>query len=193
MKNALILHGLPNRGEYYDETYPSASNSHWLPWLQKHLMMNDIKADTPEVFGVYHPNYESYAKEVERFDITPETTLVGHSMGGGFIVRYMSEHPELYVDKVVLVAPWINSTGSYKINFFDFEIDPSIVERAKEFIIFASDNDSDHINHSIETLVDALPNVTLRRFHGYGHFTKRSMNTDAFPELLETLLSNQVE
>ena len=86
MKNAIILHGLCSQKKYYNPETPSGSNSHWLPWLQKQLMVNGFKADTPEVPFVYEPKYEAFVKEVERFDITPDTTLVGHSMGGGFWV-----------------------------------------------------------------------------------------------------------
>lgn len=80
MSNAIILHGLPSKNEYYNDKYSSASNSHWLPWLQKHLMIHDIKADTPEIPNVYELSYETFVKEIERFDIDSHTMLVGHSM-----------------------------------------------------------------------------------------------------------------
>lgn len=188
MRNAIILHGLPSKNEYYSEKYPSASNFHWIPWLQKHLMINDIKADTPEIFNVFEPNYDEFVKEVERFDITPETTLVGHSMGAGFWVKYLSTHPDIHVDKVVLVAPWINSDRSRDTDFFDFEIDPSILENANEFIIFNSDDDGQSVQDSVKVLSEKLPDVKIRNFHKYGHFTLDSMKTDAFPELLEAIL-----
>jgi predicted alpha/beta hydrolase family esterase len=188
MRNAIILHGLPSKEEYYNEARPSASNSHWLPWLQHHLMMHGIKADTPEIPTVYEPDYDVCVKEVERFDITPETTLVGHSMGAGFWVRYLTEHPEIVVDKVVLVAPWLNLDHEYDIDFFDFTLDPAISARAAEFIIFSSDNDGQPVKDTVKFLHETLPNVIIREFHEYGHFTMRSMKTDAFPELLEILL-----
>lgn len=34
MKNAIILHGGPDKEEYYDPKARSMSNSHWIPWLQ---------------------------------------------------------------------------------------------------------------------------------------------------------------
>ena len=189
MRNAIILHGLLSKTEYYAEKYPSASNSHWLPWLQKHLMINDIKADTPEIPNVYEPVYETFVSEVERFDISPDTMLIGHSMGAGFWVRYLSEHPELHVDKVVLVAPWLNLEHEYDIDFFDFKIDQSIIERVNEFIIFNSDNDMLPVQQTVEFIKEKVPATTVRVFHEYGHFTSGSMKTDAFPELLEALLS----
>lgn len=188
MRNAIILHGLPSKKEYYSDAYPSASNSHWIPWVQKHLLINDIKADTPEIPNVYNPEYEVFVKEVERFDITAETTLVGHSMGAGFWVRYLTEHPQISIDKLVLVAPWLNTDHEYDFDFFDFEIDQSISDRVNEFIIFASDNDGDGVKQSVKLLEQKLPAVNARVFHDYGHFTFGSMKTDAFPELLEVIL-----
>lgn len=188
MKNAILLHGLPSKDEYYSDKYPSASNSHWFPWLQKQLLIHDIKADTPEVPDAYDPKWELFVKEVERFDITSETILVGHSMGGGFWVRYLSEHPDIFVDKVILVAPWLNLGHEMDSTFFDFEIDPVIVSHAKEFIIFASDNDQKSVQDSVGYLREKLPTATFRTFHAYGHFTLKSMKTDAFPELLESIL-----
>lgn len=188
MRNAILLHGLPSKEEYYNPVYPSASNSHWFPWLQKQLLMKDIKADTPEVFKAYEMDWDSWVKEVERFDITHETTLVGHSMGSGFWIRYLSENPEITVDKVLLVAPWINMHHEEDTTFFDFELDPAIVQRANEFIIFASDNDVQDVQDSVNYLKEKLPNATFREFHEYGHFTLKSMKTDVFPELLEVIL-----
>ena len=105
MKNAIILHGKPDREEYYDPKAPSMSNAHWIPWLQGQLLKQDIWAITPEVPNAYNPDWKLWCKEVERFDITPETVLVGHSCGAGFWLRWLSEHKDVKVGKVVLVAP----------------------------------------------------------------------------------------
>ena len=188
MKNAILLHGLPSKKEYYNGKYPSASNSHWIPWLQKQLLVNEIKADTPEVPHAFDMDWDSWVKEVERFDVTPDTTIVGHSMGGGFWVRYLSEHPEVFINKLVLVAPWLNLNHEEASTFFDFEVDPGIIERTKEMIIFASDNDQSSVQNSVKFLRGKFPSATYREFHEYGHFTLKSMKTNAFPELLEAIL-----
>ncbi len=105
MRNAILLHGKPGKEEYYDSNYPSSSNAHWFPWLQKELIKRDIAAATPEVPLAFDPQYDLWVKEVDRYKITTETILVGHSCGGGFWVRYLSEHPKVHAGKVVLVAP----------------------------------------------------------------------------------------
>ena len=188
MKNAILLHGYQGSEEYYDSNMPSASNSHWFPWLQKELMINEIKADTPEVFRHYEMKYPAWVEEIERFTINRDSILIGHSMGGGFWVRYLSEHPEIFVDKVILVAPWLNLGHEMDSDFFEFNLDLAITERADEFIIFASDNDKMDIQNSVNYLIEKLPNAKIRTFHEYGHFTQRTLPDNKFPELLEACI-----
>lgn len=190
MQNAIILHGSPGKKEYYspDIGVKSASNSHWLPWLQRQLMLRDIKADTPEVMFPFEPQYDLWKTEVERFPIGPETMLIGHSCGGGFWVRYLSEHPDLRVGKVVLVAPWLDpNTIRKQADFFDFEFDPDLASRTAGLTIFNSTDDHEGIQWSVQMLCQILNGWEFRSFENYGHFCLNDMGTEAFPELLEEL------
>lgn len=189
MKNALILHGKPDKDEYYDKNAPSGSNAHWLPWLQKQLIANDVKADTPEVPDAYVPKWEKWVKEVERFEIGPKSILIGHSCGAGFWVKYLSIHQDLKVDKVILVAPWMDPDGDEAVGFFnDFEIDPDLTNRTGGLTIFHSDNDMGNVHKTVANLREKIKDVEYREFNNYGHFTYSSMGTNEFPELLaETL------
>lgn len=190
MTNAVILHGMPSRDEYYDPARPSESNGSWLPWLQRQLQLRDIKADTPEVPHSYKPDWQTWCREVERYEITPSTLLVGHSCGGGFWVRYLSEHPELRVGWVVLVAPWLDPQGDETGGFFEFTIDPELAGRTAGITVFHSDNDMGNVHTSVAQLCDTIKGLTYREFHGYGHFTRESMKTEQFPELRDELLKN---
>ncbi|MCA9325370.1 alpha/beta hydrolase [Candidatus Saccharibacteria bacterium] len=188
--NTIIVHGSPDSDEYYSDEFPSASNSHWLPWLQKQLMIKDIKADTPEMMFPFKPDYDHWKTEAERFEIGPDTMLVGHSCGGGFWVRYLSEHPDLKVGKVVLVAPWLDPNNVRKTDFFDFEIDPDLVKRTKGITIFNSTNDHQGIHWSVEMIRQSVKDIKYVEFDDYGHFCLEDMHTEAFPELLAELLDS---
>lgn len=188
MQNAIILHGRPERDEYYSEKYPAQSNSHWLPWLQKQLIVRDIFAVTPEIPISYEPLWERWVKEIERYDITPETILVGHSCGGGFWVRYLSEHKDLKVGKVILVAPWIDVEQQDPNHFFNFEIDPNMASRTKELVVFNSIDDVMEIQTSISKLRKVITGIKYREFDDMGHFTHEYLPSDTFPELLEEIL-----
>jgi len=191
MKNAILVPGMPYKEEYYDPQSPTNSNNHWFPWLSKQLQINDVFVVTIEVPKPWQPRYDIWKKEFERFDITPETILVGHSCGGGFLVRWLSENKDKSVGKVVLVAPWLNPENNPAFDtadFFEFDIDPDLVNRTASMAIFNSDNDEADIHESIQIIIDKVQGVQYKEFHNYGHFTLEGMNTVEFPELLEECL-----
>jgi predicted alpha/beta hydrolase family esterase len=186
MQNAIILHGKANRTKYYDATFSSPSNADWFPWLQKQLLMRDVIAQTPEIPTAWRPQYPLWKREFERFDITPETILVGHSCGAGFLVRWLSEHRDALVGNVVLVAPWIDPdrTGDTG-NFFDFTFDPNLSKRATKIIIFNSTDDFPNAQISAQMIRESITGVKQRDLDRYGHFT----NMSEFPELRDEVLS----
>jgi predicted alpha/beta hydrolase family esterase len=188
MPNAVLVHGMPGRDEYYDAEQPSASNAHWFPWLQKQLLVRDIPAATPEMPDAWRPDYPTWQREFERFDVDAGTLLVGHSCGGGFLVRWLSEHPDVRTGRVVLVAPWLDDEFGEAPGFHDFALDPGLAERTAGLTVFASDNDEASIERSVARLQRDVRGASFRDFPGYGHFTRSALGTDAFPELLASLV-----
>ncbi len=191
MKNAILIHGWNTKEEYYDPDRPTASNDHWFPWLTKQLVLKDINTVSIEMPDGFYPKYEIWKRELERYDISEETILVGHSCGGGFLVRWLSDNPDRKVGKVVLVAPWLGlDTGDepFDENFFDFEIDPNMASRTTELTIITSDNDHPSVLDSIQILRKKIARINIKEFTGKGHFTLRSLGSPEFPELLKELL-----
>ena len=189
MKNAIILHGGPSKKEYYDREAPSMSNAHWIPWLQGQLLKHDIPTATPEVPWSFDRNWEVWKREVERYDMGPETVLIGHSTGAGFFVKYLSINKDLRVGKVILVAPWTDPDREHTKNFFDdFDIDPDMGKRTAGTTIFHSDNDQESVQKTVRILRENVKDINYREFHAYGHFCFEDMKTIQFPELLTAVL-----
>lgn len=189
MKNAIIVHGMPGREEYYSSEYPSSSNFQWLPWLQKQLLIRDIYAVTPEMQYAYRPDYSTWSREFERFDITAETILVGHSAGGGFLIRWLSEHAEARVGKVVLVAPWLDPERTLDTGFFNFVMDPHLALRTRGVTIFNSLDDDADIQETVASIRDHIKPIKYVEFEHEGHFIGEKYVTNGFPALLEEILS----
>lgn len=187
MKKAIILHGRPGRSEYLTDDYPSPSNSHWLPWLQRELLRNGVLAQTPEAEDPYKPTYESWRRAIEYFDPDEGTILVGHSCGAGMIVQWLSKNPDKKVGRVVLVAPWIDLEKE-DWPAFDFELDENLVVRTAGLTIFHSADDVDEIQTSVKELRRRLKGAKYVEFKDRGHFTHHYMPDDAFTELLEECL-----
>lgn len=122
-RRAVILHGKPDEDEYFGGVHPSASNSHWIPWLQKQLLVRGYDAQTPEVVDAYKPKYILWSAEFERHVVDEPMVLAGHSCGAGFLVRWLSEHPDVRVDTLALVAPWLDPQRTDTTDFFDFNYD----------------------------------------------------------------------
>lgn len=189
MRNAIILHGGPSKKEYYDPKAPSMSNAHWIPWLQGQLLKNEISTATPEVPHSYDRHWLTWEKEVKRFDITPETILIGHSTGAGFFIKYLSIHPKITVDKVILVAPRLDPYKEHTNNFFDdFTIDPDLVKRTKGVMVLYSDNDQKSVLRTVEIVRKKIKGAQFKEFHNYGHFCFEDLKKVEFPELLQIIL-----
>ncbi|MCX6755079.1 MAG: alpha/beta hydrolase [Candidatus Nomurabacteria bacterium] len=187
MKTAVIIHGLPEKEEFYSLTRPASSNCHWLPWIQKQLLLKDILAQTPEMPVAYNPEYNAWKEMLERFPLDEETILIGHSCGGGFIVRYLSEN-NVKVGKVVLVAPWIDPDKFLKTGMFDFNIDENIVSKTKGVTIFSSTDDMQEVQDSIKTLKEKIKGIKVVEFEKKGHFSYSDIGLE-FPELLTEAIS----
>lgn len=187
MKNAIIIHGTCSKKEYFSDSYPSLSNSHWLPWLQKQLLINNIFTQTPEMPNAYLPDYEKWKNEFERFNVNGNSILIGHSCGGGFLIRYLSEN-KVSIDKLVLVAPWLDPAREKTTDFFDFTIDFNIVNRIKEIHLLISSDDDKDILDSVEIIKNNISDIKIHQFSDLGHFCYSDMKTDKFPELLSLIL-----
>jgi len=189
MKTAILLHGMPSKKEFYDESTPSMSNKHWVPWLQNQLLIRDIFAQTPEMPIPYKPQYDLWKNEFEKLKPEEVDILVGHSCGGGFLTRWLSENKTKH-ETVVLVAPWLDPYSEDTIDFFDFEIDKELTTRIPNLHIFVSSDDEESITDSLETITKALPDVKVHSFTDKGHFCFDDLGGEAFPELLGVILKN---
>lgn len=180
---------MPSKEEYLNPNDgPAQYNRHWLPWLQKQLILNGILAQVPELPEPYEPDYEKWRSLFEQFPIDENTILVGHSCGGGFLVRWLCEN-NVKVGKVALVAPWINPNSKLpKPGFFDFQIDKNLKEKTADLCIFISLDDDKEELDTAEMLKEKIAGLKVKKFTDKGHFTYSDMGTEVFPELKDYLL-----
>lgn len=191
MSNAILVPGRPDKDEHYDPKSPANSENHWYSWLKRQLILRDIHAVSIEPPFPFQPRYEEWKREFERFELEPDTILVGHSCGGGFLVRYLCEHPDLKVGMVCLVAPWTNpdnNPASDTDDFFNFEIDRTFVSRTDGVAVFISRDDEASVVETVEILKKSVDGLDIHQYEDSGHFTLGSLGTDAFPDLLAFLV-----
>ncbi len=193
MQQVILIHGLPDKEEVLGDSWPSPSNSHWFPWVQKQLTKKDILCQALEMPKAYNPTYAEHEKVLDQMNISEETILVGHSCGGGFLLRYFSEHKNLRPKKVILVAPWLDPENYLKelssdSDYFDFEIDESLTQRTNIICINSTD-DENYILDSVKIIQEKLPDIKMVTFNDKGHFTEPDLKTKEFPELVDIILN----
>ena len=184
MKNIIIIHGSVSKEEFSES--PLQSAKHWLPWAKEQLSTLGYTVNIPEMPEPYKPVYEEWKNILEKFEIGEETILIGHSCGGGFLVRWLSEH-NIRVGKLILVAPWLDPKDELKNGFFDFEIHSNLVEKTKDGItMFYSTDDEEDILESVEKIKSVAINIKIVEFSDKGHFTESDAVTE-LPEILEEI------
>ena len=92
----------------------------------------------------WHPDYQKFKKKFEKYNVTKDTILIGHSCGCSFLVRWLGETKKV-VNKLILVAPWkINDKhDKWRKLFYEYPVDRTIKERVKEIIMFTADDEAD--------------------------------------------------
>jgi len=186
MKTAIIIHGMPTKEEF--EVSPEQSMQHWLPWLKAALEEKKVATTVLQMPTPYAPVYEQWRDMFERIPRTEETILIGHSAGGGFLVRWLSEN-DARVGKVVLVAPWIdpdNIDREHRTDFFDFTIEPRLAAKTDGITVFISRDDDIPMLRTVEELDKHIPGIRIIWKKDMGHFTEAD-GVIEFPELLKEL------
>ena len=184
--NAVFCHGVMDP-EYDWNTREYNPSKGWKYWLQFQLEKDrDIVMQMP-AFPHAHVNimkYDEWERIMDRQDINSDTILIGHSAGGGFILKYMARHPELKVRQIVLVAPWLDTEAFQPFGFYkDFDLTNDIVKRAELGAdILISDDDDFYILNSFDKIIKNVPDIRIHKFTGRGHFI-----CDKFPEILKII------
>ncbi len=183
--NALIIHGMPSKEEY--DNNPYVGQYHWYGWAKSELEKKGIHTSVPDMPMAYDPSYESWKTEFEHLELKKDTILIGHSCGAGFIVRWLSEHKEVYVGKVVLVAPWTDPEYVLDTGMFDFEIDTELSFRTDGLSVMYSIDDEVEVLKTVAMFKEKFTNVDFIEYDNKGHFCLEDLGGPAFPELIELI------
>ncbi len=186
--NCIIIHGCPSKKEDLIDIR-KMNAKHWIPWVKKQLADKGIKTETPLMPKPWKRNYNAWKKEFEKYEINENSILIGHSCGCGFLVRWLGETKKR-IKKLILVAPWkiCDENDKIKKDFYDFEIDKTIIDRVNEIIMFTSNNEVDDGKKSLKIYSDAL-NGKVIELKNQGHYTFNDMKTTKFQELIKEIIS----
>ena len=174
MKEAIILHGVCRNHEYYEMAVPSPSNNHWLPWLQQKFLRGGVLCQCLEMPTPYQPKYEEWREMFERLYRPNLKTVVGHSSGAGFILKWLHDNPDVKLEKLVLVAPFIDPSRQYG-EFLKFDFNKEALDNVGEVHLFISNDDKEGILQSTEQILTTYPNIITHKYTGLRHFCLRDV------------------
>lgn len=187
-KKCLIIHGCPSNSEKAMNPETRTYDKHWIPWTKKRLISKGIETEAPLMPSPWHPDYEKFKGEFEKYVVDENTTLVGHSCGCAFLVRWLGETKKKIL-KLILVAPWkiLGKDDEFRRKFYNYPVDETIKSRVKEILMFTSDNEEDDGKKSLKIFHKALGGKIIE-LKGRGHYTFGDMGTEEFPELIDAVL-----
>jgi uncharacterized protein len=150
--------------------------------------------NTCDVFFPSMPNsnnskYEEWKIWFERYFeyLTGEVILIGHSQGGYFLAKYLSENTvSFHVKALYLVSTPFRPDDFHGEDGADFAFDPNKLKRIQDFvqniiIIHSKDDEVVPVSHA-EMFHVALPSAKYMLFNDRGHFLQSE-----FPEILEDI------
>jgi hypothetical protein len=186
--NCIIIHGCPSNVERAMNPKTRTYDKHWIPWLKKELSSRGIKTETPLMPSPWEPDYNKFKKEFEKYKVTENTILIGHSCGCAFLVHWLGETKQK-VNKLILVAPWKipDKNDKFRKAFYGYSVDKTIKLRIKEIVMFTADDEKNDGKKSLKIFHEALGGKIIE-LKGRGHYTLGDMGTEKFPELLKEII-----
>lgn len=185
--NVVIVHGSNANKKSMNEGLPE-NERHWYPWIKDKLEERGIDVSNKIYPRNWSPIYEDWKRAFEKNKIDENSTLIGHSAGGGFLVRWLGETKKK-IKKLILVSPAIiHSEGDETLdNLLRFDINNDVKNNVEEIIIFTSNNDFEEIKEAVKIFSKAF-DVKPIILEDRGHFREKDMGAKEFPELLNEIL-----
>jgi predicted alpha/beta hydrolase family esterase len=177
-----ILHGC-----FLDEGSVPPQDQMWEHWVTSELVARGYDAVALKMPTPWIPIYTEWKKAFEKYPLSADSVLVGHSCGCAFLVRYLSETKQT-VKKLILVAPAkIAADGdATRDDLYGFDLPDDGSGIASEIVIFTSNDRPRHLA-ALKLYADAL-HPRILTLENKGHFLYNYMKTNAFPELLNEIL-----
>lgn len=178
--NAFIFHGTAGSPE-----------GNWFPWLKTELENKGIPTTVPRFPTPEGESLQAWfdVLDAENLKIEPNSVLIGHSKGGMFLLKVLERitapvETAIFVSAPIGEKPILYYESDRRFSNFDFDWS-NIRDKAKNFVVFHSDNDpyvslanGERLAKELGTQLTFIPNS--------GHLNAESGFT-SFPQLLEAI------
>lgn len=155
----------------------------WKKWLAEQLTGSDVLL--PSLPNPQNAKYDEWALYFSKVMplLAPGATLIGHSLGGIFLAKYLSEHPPARpFARLILVAAPYDDESTESLGGFKLTNASRLQSAAREIHLFFSDDDPVVPLEEKNKYLRDIPSAILHQLSGKQHF-----NDPTFPELLALL------
>lgn len=153
----------------------------WKPGLATILKAEGYDVLMPQMPCKQNAKYDEWAIMFDKIVpfLQQNAILVGHSLGGTFLVRYLGEHPRLHFAKLILIAAPYDDETSEPLASFKLANNVTELEKSADEIHLVHSEDDPVVPFSEHAKYQAaLPTARLHQFSDRSHFF-----TDNFPEI----------
>ena len=187
--NVVLIHGLGGNG-----------NTGWQNDIVNFFKKEGITCLSPNFPNPNNPRYTEWKAFFEK-EILPHinenTILFGHSLGGGFIQKYLSEN-DLKVSELVLVAPTVGHCQIQEIkNFFNQDFNYEKIKNSADNIFILAGGQDPYIKTSeFEFLVKKLNAHYLfneKEEHFWGDFALDAFISTNLAEICQNIADSKLD
>ena len=138
----------------------------------------------PNSFNAKYLEWKIWFEKIAPF-FENEVVLIGHSLGGIFLAKYLSENkfPKEIIATFLVAAPYDNKDADYSLADFTLKKDLELLQnQSKKLFIYQSKDDDVVSFADFEKYKKALPDASFRKFSNRGHFSQKN-----FPEIIREI------
>lgn len=156
----------------------------WKPWLRKNLG-DEYEVIIPQMPNKTNAQYEEWKIWFEKIinQLNQEVILIGHSLGGAFLSKYLTENKVNKDIMAVFLVAAVYECDSHGKTLASFELPKVGINLQSDDVYLYHSKDDPVVPFSeLDKYIKALPNAVVRILQD-----KKHINQEEFPELLNDI------
>lgn len=195
-RQIVIIHGgdtFANQEEYLkflrdseiDISRYTSNKTDWKNWVREQVQ-DRCEVITPQMPNKSNCKYDEWTLWFEKFVpfLNDGVILIGHSQGGIFLAKYLSENkfPKEIGGVLLVAAPYDKDSAGYSV--LSFSVPQTLDLQTDNIFLYHSKDDPVVPFDALEQYQKLLPHAKVRVLEDRKH-----INQEEFPEILEDIKS----